>query len=84
MRIGGEAKEGGAKMIDVECKQRFESLREEYLDLYRYGQSRALRCALEIWAEMAKLLSEVGLNKIERLAVCNALIEEANLAQKEE
>jgi len=64
-------------------KQQFEELREEFIDLYRYGQSRSLRTKREIWSDVEKLLSKVGLNKGERLAVCNEFLEQARIAQKE-
>lgn len=56
-----------------------EHLREEFFALIRDGQSRALRTKREIWTDIEKLLIEVGLNKCERLAVCNALLDQASL-----
>lgn len=64
--------------------QALESLREEWLDLYRHGLSHSLRGKREIWADVERLLAKIGLNKGERLAICNEFLEEGRVAAKEE
>lgn len=65
-------------------KQALESLRDEWLNLYRHGLSHSLRGKREIWKDVEKLLTDFGLNKGERLAVCNEFLEEGRVAAKEE